>query len=97
MTRCRRFCVNVLAEEQQELSARFAGKGADRFANLAWTASPLGSPVLPGVCAWLDCELADVYPGGDHWIAVGRVRHCEMHVDRRPLLFHRGEYRAILG
>ncbi|HKC29901.1 MAG TPA: flavin reductase family protein, partial [Jatrophihabitans sp.] len=44
-----RFCVNVLAHDQHELSELFARSGADRFADVPWTPSPLGAPVLGGV------------------------------------------------
>src|SRR3712207_9239244 len=34
-----RFCVNVLAEDQSDLSARFARSSADRFAGVPWRPS----------------------------------------------------------
>jgi 3-hydroxy-9,10-secoandrosta-1,3,5(10)-triene-9,17-dione monooxygenase reductase component len=89
-----RFCVNVLAEEQAQLSGVFARSGTDKFAGVDWTPSPLGSPVLAGVAAWIDCTVTEVRPGGDHLIVIGRVGHCEAE-GGYPLLFHRGEYRAV--
>jgi len=88
-----RFCVNVLAEGQEELSIGFARRHKDKFAGVAWTPSPLGSPVIDGVLAWIDCTLAAVHPGGDHFIAVGAVMHCEAG-GGSPLLYHRGRYRG---
>jgi 3-hydroxy-9,10-secoandrosta-1,3,5(10)-triene-9,17-dione monooxygenase reductase component len=87
-----RFCVNVLAEGQGDLSQTFAGSGADRFDGVPWTPSAHGSPVLEGVVAWIDGELWAEYDGGDHTIAVARVLDLGSHPDRRPLLFHRGSY-----
>lgn len=90
-----RFCVNVLAEDHRGHSDRFARSGVDKYAGVRWTPGPSGAPVLDGVCAWIDCTLWDEYDGGDHTIAVGRVRALDADVARTPLLFHRGAYRTI--
>jgi flavin reductase (DIM6/NTAB) family NADH-FMN oxidoreductase RutF len=87
-----RFCVNVLAEDQSDLSAAFARSGADKFAGVRWRPSPHGSPVLDGVVAWIDCTLWAEYDGGDHTIVAARVLDLGADPDRRPLLFHRGSY-----
>jgi len=88
----RRFCVNVLAEEQSGLSRQFARSGTDKFAGVSWSPSPYGSPVLAGVVAWIDSELWAEYDGGDHTIAVARVLDLGADASRTPLLFHRGAY-----
>jgi flavin reductase (DIM6/NTAB) family NADH-FMN oxidoreductase RutF len=87
-----RFCVNVLAEDQDALSRAFARSGVDRFAGVPWTPSPHGSPVLRDVVAWIDCALWSEYDGGDHTLAVARVLDLGADPGRRPLLFHRGAY-----
>lgn len=86
-----RFCVNVLAEEQQELSTAFAHSGGDKFAGVSWEFSGLGSPILAGATAWVDCTLYAVHDGGDHLIVVGSVHDLGAPGDP-PLLFHRGGY-----
>jgi 3-hydroxy-9,10-secoandrosta-1,3,5(10)-triene-9,17-dione monooxygenase reductase component len=90
-----RFCVNVLAEEQEELCRRFAVSGGDKFGDVAWHHSPLGSPILAGVLAWVDCEIDTVVDAGDHVIVIGRVRDLSVHTGSRPLLFFRGGYERI--
>ena len=87
-----RFCVNVLAEGQDDVSQNFARSGADKFAGVPWSPSAHGSPVLDGVVAWIDGELWAEYDGGDHSIVVARVLDLGADPDRRPLLFHRGAY-----
>ncbi|MCW2531624.1 MAG: uncharacterized protein JWP62_1194 [Blastococcus sp.] len=87
-----RFCVNVLAEGQDDVSQNFARSGADKFAGVPWLPSAHGSPVLDGVVAWIDGELWAEYDGGDHSIVVARVLDLGADPDRRPLLFHRGAY-----
>lgn len=87
-----RFCVNVLADDQDAWSTAFARSGTDRFAGVRWTPGPSGEPRLDGVCAWIGCTLWNEFDGGDHTIAVGRVRDLGGDGTRRPLLFHRGRY-----
>jgi 3-hydroxy-9,10-secoandrosta-1,3,5(10)-triene-9,17-dione monooxygenase reductase component len=87
-----RFCVNVLAEGQDDVSRNFARSGGDKFAAVRWTPSVHGSPVLDDVVAWIDGELWAEYDGGDHTLAVARVLDLGADPRRRPLLYHRGAY-----
>ena len=87
-----RFCVNVLAQGQDDLSRAFARSGTDKFAGVHWVPSPYGSPVLDDVVAWIDGELWAEYDGGDHTIVVARVLDLGANAGKRPLLYHRGSY-----
>ena len=87
-----RFCVNVLAHDQRELSELFARLGVDRFSELGWTPSPLGAPILEGVAAWIDCEFAAEYEAGDHTIVLGAVHALVAEPRRHPLIRLRGRY-----
>ncbi|MDT4915722.1 MAG: 3-hydroxy-9,10-secoandrosta,3,5(10)-triene-9,17-dione monooxygenase reductase component [Pseudonocardiales bacterium] len=87
-----RFCVNVLAHDQHELSELFARLGADRFAGVSWRPSPLGAPILGGVSAWIDCELAAEHDAGDHTIVLGAVRDLAADPSRYPLIYYRSRY-----
>lgn len=87
-----RFCVSILADDQEELSRRFASKEADKFAGLAWDRSPLGSPRLGGALAWIDCTTEALHDGGDHEIVVGGVHDLSVAREGHPLIFFRGGY-----
>jgi 3-hydroxy-9,10-secoandrosta-1,3,5(10)-triene-9,17-dione monooxygenase reductase component len=91
------FCVNVLAEGHEDVSAGFARSGADKFAGVPWQGAPSGAPVLDGVSAWIDCTLYDEHDGGDHTIAVGRVLDLGADESRPPLLYYRGRYGRTSG
>jgi 3-hydroxy-9,10-secoandrosta-1,3,5(10)-triene-9,17-dione monooxygenase reductase component len=88
------FCVNVLAHDQQDVSAVFGRAGADKFSSVTWSPAPSGAPVLDGVLAWIDCTIERVLDGGDHHIVVGRVTTLAETAGIRPLLFYRGAYTA---
>jgi flavin reductase (DIM6/NTAB) family NADH-FMN oxidoreductase RutF len=88
----RRFCVNVLADSQDEISNAFARSGSDKFAGVQWGPSPSGAPVIDGVVAWIDCELWAEYDGGDHTLIAASVIDLGPGTGPRPLIFHRGAY-----
>ena len=72
-TRAEGFAVNVLADEQRDVSTTFARPGEDRFAGLGWRPGGCGAPILDGVAAWFDCRRHEVVDAGDHVILIGRV------------------------
>src|SRR5258708_39547048 len=94
----RRFCVNILREDQHALSEFFAKleQTPEEHARLGiryrWTAS--GIPLLEGTLAELACNVVAEHPAGDHTIFIGEVESMESH-DGEPLLFHRGQYRRL--
>ncbi|GAB2528146.1 3-hydroxy-9,10-secoandrosta-1,3,5(10)-triene-9,17-dione monooxygenase reductase subunit [Nocardia heshunensis] len=90
------FAVNMLAEEQQPVCARFGSREPDKFAGIDWHTSELGLPVLDGALATIQCTVDNVLDGGDHYIVIGRVQALSESTDSgRPLLFYRGQYTAI--
>lgn len=92
---CTHYAINVLAEDQMELSQRFAVPGERRFAGLDFESGAFGAPVLPGSCAVFECSNESSVVAGDHVIFVGRVERFRRAAERRPLLYHGGGYRYL--
>lgn len=81
------FAINLLAEDQEALSNRFAGGTVgpdgrwvpwpaerDKFADLSYARGQVSSaPLLDGALASLDCRCHRMVPGGDHTIFIGKV------------------------
>lgn len=86
------FCVNILGEDQEDVSRRFAVRGPGKFKGTGWRPADSGAPILSGVLAWIDCDVEAEHEAGDHTIMVGRVRDLEVVREGRPLLFFRGGY-----
>ena len=91
----RRFGVQFLSHDQEELAARFASKMPERekFEGVAWR-ERAGIPSIDGCLAWLGCELQELYPGGDHQIGMGKVVDL-WEVAGDPLVFFRGDYWSL--
>jgi flavin reductase (DIM6/NTAB) family NADH-FMN oxidoreductase RutF len=90
----KRFVVNVLGEHQQDVSARFAKSGGEKFTGIAYRKGPSGTAILEGALAHLDCKIVATHEGGDHVIHVGEVEHAEV-TGGPPLLFFQGQYRRL--
>ena len=88
------FTVNFLGEDQEEISRRFATKGADKFAGLNWREGSNGAAVLDGAIGYLECKITQSYEGGDHTIIIGEVLAGTASGDR-PLLFFKGKYQRL--
>jgi flavin reductase (DIM6/NTAB) family NADH-FMN oxidoreductase RutF len=87
-----RFCVNILADDQEWLCRRFASRIEDKFEGVSHRLSDAGMPILDDVVAWIDCTLHAVHEAGDHFIVLGKVESLDTGRDAHPLLFFRGGY-----
>ena len=91
------FAVNILGEEQSELSNRFAWvKDEDRFAMGDWTTAATGAPVLKDALAWLDCRIHARYPAGSHTVYIGEVHASNVPKEEAPpLIYWNRGYRKL--
>jgi flavin-dependent trigonelline monooxygenase, reductase component len=93
---CDSFSVNVLSEQQRELSKVFASKSADKFSKVDIRSAATGAPVIAGCLSWFDCTVFDCVEAGDHIILVGRVESF-LGGQGAPLGFWRGNYVTFEG
>lgn len=89
----RRFVVNFLKSDEDEISNRFARKGPGKFDSATFYLCD-GLPVLDGHnIAYAVCSTESEIEAGDHIILVGRVLEGEVIADHaRPLLYYRSRY-----
>lgn len=91
------FAVNILAEDQTEISNRFAKAMTDKWSGVEIEDGPAtGYPLIPGALANMECTNFAHYDGGDHLIIVGRVVALRRNMEgQRPLLFYGSRYRSL--
>ena len=89
------FAVNILGEDQKDISAVFARRCGDKFAEVAHETWKTGSPILAGCIANLECTRTRVYDGGDHVIILGRVDGLHCAEGAAPLLHFCGGYHRL--
>ncbi|MEU1513217.1 flavin reductase family protein [Streptomyces sp. NPDC005811] len=84
-----RVCASVLAAGQEPVCRALSSKEPDKFAEVAWELSDVGTPRIAGAHAWIDCDLTQEFDGGDHVIVVARVLRMDIGLGD-PLVFHKG-------
>ncbi len=90
------FAVNVLSEDQEEISRRFATKGIEKFTGIKWHKGRHGVALLDGAMGHIECKVVHSYEGGDHTIYVGEIVSAAASGER-PLVFFKGKYRRLRG
>ncbi len=89
------FAVTILAEDQREISERFAGRSTesqDRLAGLETQTLTTGAPLLEGGLAWLDCRVTQTIPVGSNTLFLAEVVAAQQRKKGKPLLYHQRRY-----
>jgi flavin reductase len=91
LSEVRVFAMNILSDQQEALSQRFAARGPKETSDLALTTAVTGAPILADALAYVDCKLVEILPGGDHDIFIGEIVAGDVR-EGRPLLHYGGKY-----
>jgi flavin reductase len=95
----RLFGVSVLGSAQEDLARYFTNKsrpeGMAQFDQVDWfPGRRTGVPLLAGSLAWVECEVAEIYEGGDHSIFLGAVLSADSGAGE-PLVFAGGTFHHL--
>lgn len=86
------FAINTLAATQAGVARQFAtSTGSGKFAHLSWRPATHGSPVLDGVCAYMEAEVETRLQAYTHTIFVARVTEAAAY-ERPPLAYMDGRF-----
>jgi flavin reductase (DIM6/NTAB) family NADH-FMN oxidoreductase RutF len=89
------YAINVLAENQKDVSDRFARSGTKKWEGTSYADGLFGAPVLPGVAATFECAAWATHPAGDHLLFIAEVKRFRTASGRRPLVFGNGRYAKL--
>ena len=92
------FTVNILAQDQEEVSRLFASKATQERHSLKDTPFTLGKngvPMLEGCLAYIQCSTIQKFDGWDHTIYIGEVVDARVARDVPPLVYFRSSYRRL--
>ncbi|MCT4333139.1 flavin reductase [Paracoccus sp. YLB-12] len=89
---CKHYCINILGASQEDICRVLASKSADKFQDVAFTASSCGDPMIIGSLAHIHCRPVTVHDAGDHDIVVCQVDDLSAASPGTPLLFYRGGF-----
>lgn len=93
------FAVSILAAHQEQEARTFANRHRTRtaeFAGVDVVSGPYsGAPIFCDALAWLECELAAIYDGGDHSVFIGQVHRLGRGTAEEALLYFDGGFRRL--
>ena len=92
------FAVTILADYQEEISDRFAGRETERlnrFEGLETFTLATGAPLLANGLACFDCLVVSEYEAGDHMIFIGDVIAAQTGQEHPPLIYYDRDYREL--
>lgn len=91
-SKAKRFCVNILSEDQRHIAEKFSLAGeSGRFVNLDFSFGKGGSPMIRGSLGFIDCKMIRELREGDHTIFIGEAIDVTAE-DKRPLLYLNRKY-----
>jgi flavin reductase len=93
------FAVTILAEDQRELSDRFAGRlddSEDRLAGLETETLVTGASFLKGGLAYLDCRVVQSIPLGTNKLFLAEVVAARGNGTGQPLVYHDRQYHKLV-
>jgi flavin reductase (DIM6/NTAB) family NADH-FMN oxidoreductase RutF len=100
VSRSQVFGVTILAEEDEELSDRFAGRipdDGDRLSGVETFTLQTGSPLLRGGLAHFDCRVTETFASGMNTLFIAEVLAVQSGEDnpQNPLLYFNRQYRKL--
>ena len=93
------FAVTILAEDQRELSERFAGRmgeAEDRLAGLETETLATGAPFIKGGLAYLDCRVMQSIPTGTNTLFLAEVVATGGNGAGQPLVYYDRKYHKLV-
>ena len=93
------FGVSILADDQQVISDRFAGRiveVSDKFAGLEWTGLITGAPLLVDALAGFDCRVMSSHTVGTHILFIGEVLALRSSSNSNPLIYFERDYHQVV-
>jgi flavin reductase len=95
------FCVNVLRDDQSEISDSFAGRirtaDGDKFSCAEWTSQKTGAPRVIDPLVAFDCRLIHSALFGTHYVIFGAVQDVFLAPGGLPLIYARRAYGTPVG
>ncbi|MHB8567895.1 MAG: flavin reductase family protein [Nitrososphaerales archaeon] len=83
----KRYCVNILSEEQKPIAEKFSLTGeAGRFIGLSYRMGKSGSPIIEGCMGHVDCKIVQTIEAGDHTLFIGEA--LDVYGESKPPLLY---------
>lgn len=95
------FSVSILAGDQEDVAATFAGRtglsDGSRFDDTAWTQHVTGTPLLEGAAGVCVCHVSNSLHQASHLVLIGRVLDVLLPAGNppAPLMYHQRRFTTV--
>jgi len=89
------FTVNILSNDQTDISNHFARSLKDKFQGISYQLNEHDTPLLDGSISALECEKYNHMDCGDHVLFVGQVQKVKVDNTKHPLVYYGKKYREL--
>lgn len=86
--------INILRDDQRNLSVRFSQRQPDRFEAVSWYRGETGVPLLSESLASFECRVSQTVEAGDHALFLAEVVSAESR-EGSPLIYFGSTYREL--
>ena len=93
------FAVTILADGQEDISNRFAGRleeGSDRLIGIETETLVTGAPFIKGGLAYLDCRVSQEIALGSNTLFLAEVVAARGNGAGKALVYHDRKYRKLV-
>ena len=93
------FAVTILADGQEDISNRFAGRleeGSDRLIGIETETLVTGAPFIKGGLAYLDCRVSQEIAVGSNTLFLAEVVAARGNGAGKALVYHDRKYRKLV-
>jgi flavin reductase (DIM6/NTAB) family NADH-FMN oxidoreductase RutF len=88
------FAVNILSDDQRDLSVAFSVKPEGRFAGVSWSPGTHGQPLIHNTLAQFECRQINMVRAGDHDVLIGEALRVAS-FPGEPLVYFDRNYRSL--
>jgi flavin reductase (DIM6/NTAB) family NADH-FMN oxidoreductase RutF len=83
------FSVNWMSKDDKKVLEQFfkaTPASGNRFGEMTYRTLKTGAPVLDKALSFLECEVVDIFEGGDHSVVIGQIVNAERRSEDAPLV-----------
>ena len=89
------FAINILSDNQKDISKKFATKNGDKVSSTDHTISNNGNIILNDTVGHIELSVFQQIDIADHVLVIGKVENLSIDDNKKPLIYYRSEYQGL--
>ncbi len=89
------FAINILSDNQKDISKKFATKNGDKVSSTDHTISNNGNIILNDTVGHIELSVFQQIDIADHVLVIGKVENLSIDDNKKPLIYYRSEYQDL--